>query len=664
MFSYPKLLNKMSSMIDRLARTALTAGAAVILSALNGCNPGPAPYEPEAYDVVEDHLSHMTIEKKVAQLVVTDLYQMSDKHEKERVDRMVRDLGTGSIVILGHHDDKQWTMDRIRELQEMSETPLLVTMDAELGAWMRFREGGYAPFPRPEELGRASLDSIERVGAAIGRELRSLGVHVNFAPVADLATNKTLAVGWRSFGADPDSVAADCIALMKGMQSEGIFTCAKHFPGHGACDTDTHHSYSRTNLSREAFDSTHLVPFRKLVEAGVDMVMAGHVSATSLDPSGQSASVSPAMIDGILREEYGFKGIVVTDALNMNINRKGLGNDPAILAYKAGADMIMMPSDPEAFIKSVSEAVRNGSLPEEELDAKVRRVLELKHKAGLLRPWMDHGSFSFEGRDREFYTFVPTKPAPGKPMIVLLHGYGGNGKGYRPEFVEAARRHGFAICVPTALKDTTGHRGWNVRYPSQEGMTVDDIAFVSALVDTVAARYGLNPQNAFLSGMSNGGEMCYLFAYSRPERFRAISSVAGLTLSWMPQEITPSGKVPFMEIHGDDDDISMWEGDPENTGGWGAYLGVEDAVSRIAAMDGCTVADDPVELPLLDPQAPSRQVTLYRYSSPAEGGLFKKKAPEYEVLLYKVAGGHHSWHLDDFDTCEESIRFFEKYLQD
>jgi polyhydroxybutyrate depolymerase len=164
--------------------------------------------------------------------------------------------------------------------------------------------------------------------------------------------------------------------------------------------------------------------------------------------------------------------------------------------------------------------------------------------------------------------------------------------------------------------------------------------------------------------MSNGGEMCYLFAYSRPERFRAISSVAGLTLSWMPQEITPSGKVPFMEIHGDDDDISMWEGDPENTGGWGAYLGVEDAVSRIAAMDGCTVADDPVELPLLDPQAPSRQVTLYRYSSPAGGGLFKKKAPEYEVLLYKVAGGHHSWHLDDFDTCEESIRFFEKYLQD
>ena len=346
---------------------------------------------------------------------------------------------------------------------------------------------------------------------------------------------------------------------------------------------------------------------------------------------------------------------------------KAVTADEAMAAYNAGAVQIMMKTDPGQFISAVAREIETGKLSSEDLDNRVRKILAAKAEGRKICPYMHEDTTVFQGLERRYYTFVPDYPAKGHPVVMLLHGYGTRSRRSCEAFIEAARKHGFAVCEPLACYDTTGRRGWNVGYPMQKGMKVDDIAFISALVDTVSAKYGFNPNNAFLSGMSNGGEMCYYFAYRKPERFKAISSVSGLTMAWIPEQIVPCGKVPFMETHGTGDVTSYWQGDLVNQYGWGRYLGVDDAVSLIVKMDGCTAACDSVNLPLLrgntDPKGPSRQVVYYRYTAPSKrNALFKKAKTPCEVRLYKVIGSPHSWHLSDFDTCDETLKFFELYV--
>ena len=259
-------------------------------------------------------------------------------------------------------------------------------------------------------------------------------------------------------------------------------------------------------------------------------------------------------------------------------------------------------------------------------------------------------SMRCQGLDREYFLYVPETLAEGAPLVVMLHGYGGSAENYRPEMLAVAQKHHFALCVPQGTKAPKGKTGWNVRYPKQEGMTVDDVKFVCRLAKKLQKEYGLSKLNTFLTGMSNGGEMCYLMAYGHPEFWGAIASVAGLTMEWLMKEQSPKGPVPFFEIHGTQDHTSEWGGDPENNGGWGAYTSVPVAVGAIVAANKCTY-EETSELPLLDSEKPSRQVILHHYL----GGT--------EVRLYEVVGGGHSWHLDDIDTLEEIWSFFESHMR-
>lgn len=616
------------------------------------------------YELVEDHLAHLSVREKIAQLLIVPFYKTGDEAQ-EVINNLVQKVGVGGIIILSDHNSVEWTTKRIKELQAEAALPLLVTIDGEWGAAMRFQEE-FKPFPRQQQLAGESLDSIRRVGYQIGRELRKLGIVVNYAPVVDLAMNSTAAVGTRSFGTDPNKVAEQGVAIMKGMQEGGVFTCAKHFPGHGATTTDSHYSISLVPNSREDLDTTHIVPFKRMIEEGVDMVMVGHLSVPALDSTGIPASISKPIVTGLLRDEMGFKGAIVTDALGMKgltkANTSGVNN--AVAAYRAGVDFMLCPKGVDEVINTLEEDIRSGASSEAELDSRVRKMLDMKKRAGLLHPWMSHDTLNFQGLKREYYMFVPENLLPSKPLIVMLHGYGGSAKGYRPEMIEAARRHGFAVCVPMGYKDLNGKKSWNVKYTRQKGMVSDDEAFVNALVDIVAKRYSLNARNAFLIGMSNGGEMCYIFSHKYPKRFRAISSISGLYMNWLKDEKGASGKVPFMEIHGTDDKTSLWAGDLEDKGGWGAYIGVDEAIERVAKKNGLKFKEE-IKLPLLrsadDPKGESRQVIMYRYEG--RRGLWSK-ARTCEVRLYKVVGAKHSWHLADIDSCEESIKFFEKYLID
>lgn len=269
-------------------------------------------------------------------------------------------------------------------------------------------------------------------------------------------------------------------------------------------------------------------------------------------------------------------------------------------------------------------------------------------------PEMKYFTMTHQGLEREYYLYVPEHPAENMPLVIMLHGYSQDAEDYRPEMAQTALKHGFALCVPQGWPaPLTGMKGWNVRYPKQEGMESDDVRFVLDLAALLQEQLGVSPASTFLTGMSNGGEMCYIMAWKHPEAFRAYASVAGLTMAWLPDENRlPDARVPFMEIHGTEDRVSEWTGDPRGEFGWGAYLSVPLAVGNIVAMNKCRY-EEVTELPLLDPEAPSRQVILHRFLGGPENS---------EVRLYEVVGGSHSWHLADIDTCEEIWNFFSLYL--
>lgn len=240
----------------------------------------------------------------------------------------------------------------------------------------------------------------------------------------------------------------------------------------------------------------------------------------------------------------------------------------------------------------------------------------------------------------------------GMPLVVVLHGYGGKALGDGLRFIELADLHGFAVCWPQGAEDGTGHSCWNVGYPFQAGYRIDDTAYLRRLVRHLQNDYGLSRKNVFLTGMSNGGEMCYKMAAEHPETFSAIASIAGLTLTSMSTDYRRP--IPFMEVHGTDDKISAWDGDPQNKGGWGAYLSVPSAVSHIVSANRC-VALSTTEIP-----AEHKRVILHHFT---EGIPSRKGGPSSEVLLYEVRGGDHSWSERYIPTCDLIWEFFSGYLR-
>lgn len=260
-------------------------------------------------------------------------------------------------------------------------------------------------------------------------------------------------------------------------------------------------------------------------------------------------------------------------------------------------------------------------------------------------------SLKVDGNMRRFVMYLPDGLQPEAPLVVVLHGYGA---GIRRDniMIAPADRHGFAVCIPEGLKDPEGEPSWNVGYPFQQGWKVDDVKALCAIAREVQKRYRLSRRNAFLTGMSNGGEMCYLIAYSNQYTFRAVAPIAGLTMAWMYQEMEATRPIPLMEIHGTEDRVSEWTGDMENKGGWGAYLPVPLAIGYWVAKNRCTHEEvDTVASLKGDDGHP---VITHCYSSPTT---------HCDVWLYEVVGGVHSWHQDDIDTGEEVWRFFSRYMQ-
>ena len=288
-------------------------------------------------------------------------------------------------------------------------------------------------------------------------------------------------------------------------------------------------------------------------------------------------------------------------------------------AVLAEASNEMVPSQPAA--EPIEVDLPSGESPTQEYSVKER---------------CERYTMKNQGLEREYYLYRPEGLKAGAPLVIVLHGYGGSALKGKKAMMDIADRNGFAVCYPQGIKDPKGKPGWNVRYPSQEGMKTDDVKFLIALSKELQKRFDLSPKNTFLTGMSNGGDIIYLIAMRAPKAFKAMASIAGLQFNWMETEYSYKHPLPFMEVHGTQDHTSEWLGDPENKGGWGAYIPVPAAVSRIIAVNGCT-EEYVTELPRREGR---NQVTLYQFKA---GRPAVKGGRPTEVWLYKVEGGDHSW---------------------
>ena len=350
---------------------------------LAGCGPtvaaGPSPSAAVPEDAeawVEATLAAMSLREKVGQLVVPWIdgsYVARGDAAWEQARAWVADDGVGGLIVsVGPPLE---IASKLNLLQREAAVPLLVAADLERGPAQRLtggtvlpygiETGGGTDFPPAMALGAADDERLAyEVGRVTAREARAVGIHMVFAPVVDVNNNPANPIiNTRSYGADPRRVARLAAAQVRGLQEHGVLATAKHFPGHGDTDVDSHIGLPVVSADRARLDSLELVPFRAALDAGVSAVMAAHIAFPALTGDSLPATLSPALTTGLLRDELGFDGLVVVDALDMGaITEHFSREEAAVRALRAGADVLLMPTDVGATIDAVVDAVRRGEL--------------------------------------------------------------------------------------------------------------------------------------------------------------------------------------------------------------------------------------------------------------------------------------------------------------
>ena len=326
--------------------------------------------------------------EKVGQLIMPWLlgnYASYDSEEYDTLTTWIDSLRVGGIVIsIGPPLE---IAAKLNALQRRSAVPLLIGADLEWGSGMRLVGGTEFPIAMAVAAGGQPADAFE-LGRVTAEEARAVGIHMTFSPVADVNSNPANPIiNTRAFGEDPTTVAPLLRAYVAGASEHGLFTTAKHFPGHGDTDVDSHIALPVVRACWERLDSLELEPFRSAIRAGVTAVMTAHVAAPCVtDERPDPATLSPRIMTEILRDSLGFDGLVVTDALRMGAIANGWGaGESAVLAFLAGSDLLLIPADPRAAVEAMVAAVDSGRVSIERLNRSVRRLLTLKMEAGLFR---------------------------------------------------------------------------------------------------------------------------------------------------------------------------------------------------------------------------------------------------------------------------------------
>ncbi|MCX6563390.1 MAG: glycoside hydrolase family 3 C-terminal domain-containing protein [Candidatus Aminicenantes bacterium] len=335
---------------------------------------------------VEKTLRQMTLEEKVGQLIACrytgDFFNEESPYLANLKDLVVNRKIGGVIIFLGEAYE---TAHLNNALQKMAKIPLLISSDLERGTGNQIT--GATLFPTLMGVGAANSEELAyKMGQATAAEGRALGIHMTYAPVIDVNINPdNPIINTRAIGEDPEQVSRLASAFIKGCQSNGMIATAKHFPGHGDTDQDSHSLLPTIKADRERLDKVELYPYKKAIEAGVQAVMVSHLYVPALDPTPNlPASLSPAILTDLLRGKLGFRGLIVTDAMEMGgVTNSYSNTEAALQAILAGVDMVLLPLEPSKVVNFLVEAARSGRLPAARIEESVRRILEAKARLGL-----------------------------------------------------------------------------------------------------------------------------------------------------------------------------------------------------------------------------------------------------------------------------------------
>ena len=331
---------------------------------------------------VDSIYQSMSLDQKIGQLFTPMVFSKKDEDHFDEIKNLIEKYYIGGIIFsLGSpFKQSQW----LNEFQSISKVPLMISMDAEWGVAMRL--DSVIAFPWSMTLGAIKDNTvIRRIGQRMGEQERILGVHMSYAPVLDINTNpENPIIGNRSFGEDPKRVADKGVALMKGHHDAGILTSGKHFPGHGDTAKDSHKTLPTVNFDRFRLENTEIYPFKKAIEQGLSSVMIAHLNVPALTFSTDPTSLSSAVVTKYLRQNIGFNGLAVTDALNMKgavTNNSNKNID--LLALLAGNDILLISQDIPQGIEKIKNAYNNLPIVKRRVEESVKKILKAKYKVGL-----------------------------------------------------------------------------------------------------------------------------------------------------------------------------------------------------------------------------------------------------------------------------------------
>ena len=348
--------------------------------------PPKTPEEVKA-EYIQSMIDDMDAAEKAGQLIMADFRTNADGTGmtvlSEEAKDAISEYHIGGVILFAENlDTKEQTQKLTADLQEAADYGMLIGIDEEGGLVSRLKKSNieHEVFPPAAEMEDAAY-----AGKTIGMELAELGINVDFAPVADVNTNPdNPVIGTRAFSSDPQAAASKVAEFIRAIEETGVSACAKHFPGHGDTAMDSHLGETYVEHGMERLRSVEFVPFEQAITAGTDFIMAGHIKTPNATTDGLPATLSAEML-GILRNDLGFDGIIITDAMNMGaiVDAYGSG-ESAVMAVQAGVDMVLMPADLAEATEALTEAIKAGTISEERVNEALWHVLSLKYDKGIL----------------------------------------------------------------------------------------------------------------------------------------------------------------------------------------------------------------------------------------------------------------------------------------
>jgi len=333
---------------------------------------------------VDSVFNSLTPKERIAQLFLVRAHTNLGQRYIDSVAQVVQDEQLGGLVVFQGGPVRH--VDMFNRYQHLSKVPLLITFDGEWGLGMRLPDSTLS-YPYQMTLGAIQNDQlIYQMGQEVAKDFHRIGMHFNFAPVVDINNNpKNPVIGFRSFGDNKENVAKKAKAYMDGMMNGGIISSLKHFPGHGDTDVDSHHDLPQLTFTKDRLEALEMFPFKELIRSGAPAIMVAHMNIPSLDPTPNiPSSISKPIVTGILREELGFRGLTVTDAMDMNGVKKFFPHGEAdVMAIIAGHDLLEVSENSKRAIDLVLKAIGEGRINQADLDARVKKVLASKLWLGL-----------------------------------------------------------------------------------------------------------------------------------------------------------------------------------------------------------------------------------------------------------------------------------------